>query len=277
MSTIKVTISPRVRTTTVLRTGATGLPGEVGATGPQGAPGIDGIDGREVQLQKSATHVQWRYEGETAWSNLVALAEITGPQGLKGDTGLQGIEGLPGQDGADGAAGSDGTDGREVELRTNSTHVQWRYVGTASWTDLIALSAITGPQGAKGDTGSTGPAGSDASVTSANITSALGFTPDNPSSSRTPTAHTHPISDVTGLQTALDGKQAAGSYAPATGISPTAIAGTAVITTDSRLSDARTPTSHKSSHATGGSDALTASDIGAASVGQSIAFSIALS
>ena len=28
-----------------------------------------------------------------------------------------------------------------------------------------------------------------------------------------PSAHTHPISDVTGLQTALDGKQAAGSYA----------------------------------------------------------------
>lgn len=29
------------------------------------------------------------------------------------------------------------------------------------------------------------------------------------------TAHTHPISDVTGLQTALDGKQAAGTYADA--------------------------------------------------------------
>ncbi len=33
------------------------------------------------------------------------------------------------------------------------------------------------------------------------------------SDSRTPTAHTHAISDVTGLQTALDGKQASGSYA----------------------------------------------------------------
>ena len=33
---------------------------------------------------------------------------------------------------------------------------------------------------------------------------------------------------------------------------------------DSRLSDARTPTAHKTTHATGGSDALTAADIGAA-------------
>ena len=54
-------------------------------------------------------------------------------------------------------------------------------------------------------------------------------------------SHTHSIANVTGLQTALDGKQAAGSYAPATGITPSAITGTAVITTDSRLSDARTP------------------------------------
>jgi hypothetical protein len=39
----------------------------------------------------------------------------------------------------------------------------------------------------------------------------------------------------------------------------------AVASNDGRLSDARTPTSHKTSHATGGSDALSAADIGAAS------------
>jgi hypothetical protein len=39
---------------------------------------------------------------------------------------------------------------------------------------------------------------------------------------------------------------------------------TAAAGNDSRLSDARTPTAHKTTHATGGTDALAASDIGAA-------------
>lgn len=60
--------------------------------------------------------------------------------------------------------------------------------------------------------------------------------------------------------TSVDGRTGTVSlsdlYAPASGISPSAITGTAVITSDPRLSDARTPTAHKTSHQSGGSDEL---------------------
>ena len=40
-----------------------------------------------------------------------------------------------------------GDDGREVQLQTNATPVQWRYVGDATWLDLIPLSVISGDDG----------------------------------------------------------------------------------------------------------------------------------
>ncbi|MFE9844686.1 hypothetical protein [Streptomyces goshikiensis] len=54
-------------------------------------------------------------------------------------------------------------------------------------------------------------------------------------------------------------------------------AGTVATGDDSRLSDARTPIAHKTSHATGGSDALTAADIGADAAGAATAAVGALS
>lgn len=65
-------------------------------------------------------------------------------------------------------------------------------------------------------------------------------------SGNAPASHTHDdrYYTETEMNTLLAGKQASGSYAPASGIAPSAITGTAVITTDPRLSDARTPASH---------------------------------
>jgi len=77
------------------------------------------------------------------------------------------------------------------------------------------------------------------------------------------------VSQVTGLQAALDGKQAAGSYAAAShthtasaitdfsAAVATAIPASVVLTTDSRLTDSRSPTSHAASHTAGGTDAVT--------------------
>jgi hypothetical protein len=49
--------------------------------------------------------------------------------------GQQGIQGVPGNSGANG---------REIELRSNATHLQQRYVGDVNWVDLLALSTIQG-------------------------------------------------------------------------------------------------------------------------------------
>jgi hypothetical protein len=112
-------------------------------------PGPAGTDGREIELQTSATHIQWRYVGETTWLNLIALSAITGPAGDDGE------------DGAPGAPGADGVDGREIELQVTATHIQWRYVGSATWTNLVALSVITGPAGDDGAPGAPGSDGDD--------------------------------------------------------------------------------------------------------------------
>lgn len=55
-----------------------------------------------------------------------------------------------------------GADGREVELQTNSTHIQWRYSGESEWRNLIELKRLegpSGPTGPRGETGATGPQG----------------------------------------------------------------------------------------------------------------------
>lgn len=81
------------------------------------------VDGREVEMQKSATHVQWRYVGDTTWIDLIPLADITGP------------------------SGANGADGDEVEMRTNSTHVQWKLLSASVWNNLIPLADLKGEAG----------------------------------------------------------------------------------------------------------------------------------
>jgi len=50
---------------------------------------VAGKDGREVELGSNDTHLLWRYvgEGNDGWHELIAKADITGPQGEKGEKG----------------------------------------------------------------------------------------------------------------------------------------------------------------------------------------------
>ena len=53
---------------------------------------VAGEDGREVELGSNDTHLLWRYvgEGNDKWRELIAKADITGPQGEKGEKGEPG-------------------------------------------------------------------------------------------------------------------------------------------------------------------------------------------
>ena len=90
---------------------------------------------------------------------LLALAACTGEVGPTGPTGPQGQIGAQGPTGPQGLPGKDGTDGREVEFQLSATHIQYRYVGSAAWMDLIPLTSITGPQGPIGQDGEDGEDG----------------------------------------------------------------------------------------------------------------------
>lgn len=98
--------------------------------------------------------------GDNGWSPILTLvtdgsrrvlqvSDWTGGQGTKPATGQYiGAAGLTSTIGdAVDIRGTDGEDGREVQFQTSSTHIQWRYVGEATWTNLVALSTLKGEDG----------------------------------------------------------------------------------------------------------------------------------
>lgn len=95
--------------------------------------GKDGKDGIRIEIRKTDTYLQWRYEGGQ-WQNLIAIGDLQGPRGVHG------LQGTPGNNGI------------AIELQKTATHVQWRYIN-GEWSNLIALADITGAQGIAGANG----------------------------------------------------------------------------------------------------------------------------
>jgi len=107
----------------------------------KGEQGIQGIQGKEIEIQKSETHIQWKYTGDVTWNDLIALSELKGEQGIQGEAGQDGIN---------------GTDGK-------SAYQSWLDLGnTGSETDFVnSLQGEQGIQGIQGPAGNDGQDGAD--------------------------------------------------------------------------------------------------------------------
>lgn len=54
---------------------------------------ITGADGKEVQLQVEDGYIQWKYDADSDWQNLIAVSALQGMKGDKGDQGEKGEKG----------------------------------------------------------------------------------------------------------------------------------------------------------------------------------------
>ncbi len=157
-------------------TGPAGRDGIDGAQGPIGAAGANGVDGRTPELRRAADRIQWRYQGDSVWNDMLAMAElmptdaqiqaaanawlevnppapgkdgesIVGATGPKGETGPQGPKGDRGETGATGSIGPTGPIGPQ-----GLQGIQGNKGDTGA-------TGANGDKGDKGDTGNTGATG----------------------------------------------------------------------------------------------------------------------
>lgn len=131
--------------------------------------GTTGDNGRDIELQKSASHVQWRLVGDPDWIDLVPLIDI------KGDIGATGATGPVGPTGATGASFTVDDTGLLADrgahdsepagfsyLATDDGKLYIRQ-GVSGWSGGIPFgkgeTGDPGPVGATGDPGPIGPTG----------------------------------------------------------------------------------------------------------------------
>ena len=95
-------------------------------------------DLREIEMSVQSGYFAWRYVGDIAWINLLAVPT----NGTNGINGINGIDGI------------NGSDGREIEMSIQAGYFVWRYVGDIAWINLLAVPAsLTKATGAEVTTG----------------------------------------------------------------------------------------------------------------------------
>ena len=98
-----------------------------------------------VQTIKGEKGDPFRYEDFTEEQ----LLKLKGERGERGEKGLKGDKGEQGVQGNDGNNGRDGANGKDVEIKNNGTHIQWKYTDEeeVSWKNLIEINTLKGDKG----------------------------------------------------------------------------------------------------------------------------------
>ncbi|MGW2267060.1 hypothetical protein [Streptomyces koyangensis] len=220
--------------------GADGAPGPAGADGPQGPAGDPGPEGPQGPEGPRGPVGEPGAAGEQGESGPAGQPGEQGPPGPPGDPGPQGDPGLQGPTGERGPAGEQGEPGPAGERGPEGLQ------GPAG--DPGAEGA-PGPKGDKGDPGEPGPAG-DPGIPGADGAQGPKGDPGEPGAD--------------GAEGPQGPKGDQGDPGPQPPLGA-AGAGTdiALRSTDPTTTDARTPTPHAATHATGGGDPLTPAQIGA--------------
>src|SRR5690606_38872985 len=55
----------------------------------RGPEGKDGVDGKTVALRVAEGFIQWQYQGDATWSNLISLELLAGKDGNDGENGKE--------------------------------------------------------------------------------------------------------------------------------------------------------------------------------------------
>ena len=105
-----------------------------------------GKESGRVAVQCSQNAIQWKYDNETEWHDLVDIAQLTGAAGQDGQDGKNGTNGKDGADGRDGVDGKDGIDGKD---------------GVNGRDGIDGKDGVNGKDGADGKDGVNGKDGTD--------------------------------------------------------------------------------------------------------------------
>lgn len=135
--------------------GLQGVQGPKGDKGYKGDTGDAGTDGREIELRKTATHIQWHYVDDPKWINLIALSELKGKDGMSQIFGGNGGGGGA-VDSVNGKTGVVVLDTSDIDPSTNRNYVtdaQAVVIGNTSGTNTGDQIVPVKASGAEVDTG----------------------------------------------------------------------------------------------------------------------------